>query len=240
MDHAWSAYCRDRQRSRRRRARRRTECRRRAAKREVRIGARRPGRLEIAAGLDVGERTAVAGTVEVRDSAPVRDLASEPARASYEPFAGRPGSGGGEAALMVQQLEVTDYAERYLVGRFAAVPGMALVQAGGGRRNAMRIRLDREARESKLAGGKLWLGFGFALLIVYPVLAAQFDSLLHPLISLATVPLAIGGALIGRWLFGASINVCSQIGPSMLIEKVAQRVVGTQRPAAPEMGRNRT
>jgi membrane fusion protein (multidrug efflux system) len=47
-----------------------------ASKREVRIGARRPGRVEIASGLELGERVVVEGTVKVRDGGPVRDLAA--------------------------------------------------------------------------------------------------------------------------------------------------------------------
>ncbi len=80
-----------------------------------------------------------------------------------------------------------------------------------------QINYDGESREFKEAGSKLWLTFAFALLIVYLVLAAQFESFVHPLVILATVPLAITGGLIGLWLFGASINVFSQIGAIMLI-----------------------
>ena len=80
-----------------------------------------------------------------------------------------------------------------------------------------QINYDGESRELKQSGSKLWLTFGFALLIVYLVLAAQFESFIHPLVILATVPLAISGALIGLWLFGSSINVFSQIGAIMLI-----------------------
>lgn len=81
----------------------------------------------------------------------------------------------------------------------------------------VQINYDGESREYKQSGERLWLTFGFALLIVYLVLAAQFESFVHPVIILATVPLAISGALIGLWIFGASINVFSQIGAIMLI-----------------------
>jgi multidrug efflux pump len=81
----------------------------------------------------------------------------------------------------------------------------------------VQVNYDGESREYKQAGERLWLTFAFALLIVYLVLAAQFESFIHPLVILATVPLAISGALIGLWLFGASINVFSQIGAIMLI-----------------------
>ena len=79
------------------------------------------------------------------------------------------------------------------------------------------IRFDGESREFKQAGGRIWLTFAFALLIVYLVLAAQFESFVHPLVILATVPLALSGALVGLWLYNASINVYSQIGGIMLV-----------------------
>jgi multidrug efflux pump len=81
----------------------------------------------------------------------------------------------------------------------------------------LQVNYDGESREFKQSGGKLWVTFAFALLIVYLVLAAQFESFIHPLVILATVPLAITGALLGLWLFAASINVFSQIGAIMLI-----------------------
>ena len=81
----------------------------------------------------------------------------------------------------------------------------------------LQINYDGESRELKQSGSRLWLTFGFALLIVYLVLAAQFESFVHPLVILATVPLALSGALIGLWLFGSTINVFSQIGAIMLI-----------------------
>ena len=81
----------------------------------------------------------------------------------------------------------------------------------------VQVGFDGESREFKQAGGRIWLTFGFALLIVYLVLAAQFESFVHPLVILATVPLAISGALVGLWLYNSSINVFSQIGGIMLV-----------------------
>lgn len=81
----------------------------------------------------------------------------------------------------------------------------------------VQVSFDGESREFKQAGGRIWLTFAFALLIVYLVLAAQFESFVHPLVILATVPLAISGALVGLWLYNSSINVYSQIGGIMLV-----------------------
>jgi multidrug efflux pump len=82
-----------------------------------------------------------------------------------------------------------------------------------------RVQLDYngESRELKRSAGGLYLTFAFALVIVYLVLAAQFESFVHPLVILASVPMALTGALIGLWLFNSTINVYSQIGSVMLI-----------------------
>ena len=81
----------------------------------------------------------------------------------------------------------------------------------------VQIDYDGESRELKRSAGGLFLTFAFAMLIVYLVLAAQFESFVHPLVILAAVPMALTGALCGLWLFGSSINVFSQIGAVMLI-----------------------
>jgi multidrug efflux pump len=81
----------------------------------------------------------------------------------------------------------------------------------------IQIEYDGESRELKRSAGGLLLTFAFALLIVYLVLAAQFESFVHPLVILAAVPMALTGAFFGLWLFNSSINVFSQIGSVMLI-----------------------
>ncbi len=64
--------------------------------------------------------------------------------------------------------------------------------------------------------------FGLALLIVFLVLAAQFESFVHPAIIMLTVPLAIVGALAGLFLAGESLNIYSQIGMTILIGLAAK------------------
>jgi multidrug efflux pump len=81
----------------------------------------------------------------------------------------------------------------------------------------VQIDYDGESRELKRSSGGMLLTFGFALLIVYLVLAAQFESFVHPIVILAAVPMALTGAIFGLWLFGSTINVFSQIGMVMLI-----------------------
>jgi multidrug efflux pump len=63
----------------------------------------------------------------------------------------------------------------------------------------------------------MYITFALALLIVFLVLAAQFESFINPLIILVTVPLAMTGAFAGLMLYGSSLNVFSQIGAILLI-----------------------
>lgn len=85
-----------------------------------------------------------------------------------------------------------------------------------------KLNFDGESRDFKNTGNAILMTFVLALTIAYLVLAAQFESFKHPLIIMTTVPLAITGALIGLWVFGATINVYSQIGAVMLIGLAAK------------------
>lgn len=85
-----------------------------------------------------------------------------------------------------------------------------------------QIDYKGESREYQSAGSAVIFTFAMALLIVYLVLAAQFESFLHPLVIMLTVPLAVLGALIGLWLFGSTLNLFSQIGIVMLVGLAAK------------------
>lgn len=76
-----------------------------------------------------------------------------------------------------------------------------------------------EFRESS---GNLYFAFGFALILIYLVLAAQFESFRDPLIIMFTVPLALAGTLLSLYLFGETLNIFSQIGIIMLIGLVTK------------------
>jgi multidrug efflux pump len=82
---------------------------------------------------------------------------------------------------------------------------------------AARISWDGQSKEYLESGGSLYLTFAMALLVVFLVLAAQFESFVNPMIILVTVPLAMTGALLGLHLYGSSVNVFSQIGSILLI-----------------------
>lgn len=64
--------------------------------------------------------------------------------------------------------------------------------------------------------------FILALILIYLVLSAQFESFIDPFIIMLTVPLAIAGALLSLWLFGHTLNIFSQIGMIMLIGLVTK------------------
>jgi multidrug efflux pump len=87
---------------------------------------------------------------------------------------------------------------------------------------AAQINYDGESRDLKTSGSSLYFTFLLALVIVYLVLAAQFESFKHPFIIMTTVPLAVSGALIGLTAFGSSINIFSQIGAVILIGLAAK------------------
>jgi multidrug efflux pump len=89
----------------------------------------------------------------------------------------------------------------------------------------MRTDLSGESREFvESSGGLYWL-FVVSLVFIYMVLAAQFESFIHPLSILFSVPLAVFGALLTLFIFKASLNIYSQIGLIMLIGLVTKNAI---------------
>ena len=85
-----------------------------------------------------------------------------------------------------------------------------------------QVEFAGQSREFLTAGGAVFFTFAMALLIVYLVLAAQFESFIHPFVIMLTVPLAVTGALIGLWVSGGTLNLFSQIGIVMLVGLAAK------------------
>ncbi len=79
-----------------------------------------------------------------------------------------------------------------------------------------------QSREFMTAGGAVLFTFAMALLVVYLVLAAQFESFIHPFVIMLTVPLAVTGALLGILVTGGTLNLFSQIGIVMLVGLAAK------------------
>ncbi len=82
--------------------------------------------------------------------------------------------------------------------------------------------LGGEARDFVESSSNTMFAFGLAVLLIFLILAAQFESFIDPIIILLTVPMAVGGALFSLWLFGQSWNIFSQIGTIMLIGLVTK------------------
>jgi multidrug efflux pump len=82
--------------------------------------------------------------------------------------------------------------------------------------------LSGESRDFADSSASTMLAFLFALVLVYLILAAQFESFIDPVIILVTVPLSIAGALGSLWLAKQSLNVFSQIGIVMLVGLVTK------------------
>ena len=85
-----------------------------------------------------------------------------------------------------------------------------------------RHDLAGASRDFMESSSSLEFAFILALLIVYLVLAAQFESFRDPFIIMFTVPLALAGALLSLWYFNQTINIFSQIGQIMLIGLVTK------------------
>jgi multidrug efflux pump len=141
-------------------------------------------------------------------------------------------------ASVVTFRTVGDSAERRRLDRQAAVtiaanlaPGYsigtalawlekaAIEEMAGANMSLNYTGASKQYRESTSA---ILFAFGLALVIVFLVLAAQFESFIHPLVIMLTVPLAIAGGVIGTYLLGGSLNVYSQIGLIILIALAAK------------------
>jgi multidrug efflux pump len=82
--------------------------------------------------------------------------------------------------------------------------------------------LEGASKDFVESSSSLIFTFALALILIYLVLAAQFESFRDPFIIMFTVPLAIGGALLSLWYFNQTLNIFSEIGLIMLIGLVTK------------------
>ncbi len=77
--------------------------------------------------------------------------------------------------------------------------------------------VDGQSREFRKSGGEIYFTFVLALLFIYLVLSAQFESFVHPFVIMLSVPLSMTGALLTLWLAGGTLNIYSQVGLVTLV-----------------------
>ena len=83
--------------------------------------------------------------------------------------------------------------------------------------NTAQTDLDGQSREFRKSGGEIYFTFVLALLFIYLVLSAQFESFVHPFVIMLSVPLSMTGALFMLWLTGGTLNIYSQVGLVTLV-----------------------
>ncbi len=88
--------------------------------------------------------------------------------------------------------------------------------------DTFRTALSGESKEFRESASSLLFAFVLAILLIYLVLAAQFESFKDPFVIMLTVPLAVAGALVFMYASGGTMNIFSQIGIIMLIGLVAK------------------
>jgi multidrug efflux pump len=88
--------------------------------------------------------------------------------------------------------------------------------------DTFRTALAGDSKDFKESSSSLMFAFSLALVLIFLVLAAQFESFKDPIIVMMTVPLAVTGALIFMWYFDITMNIFSQIGIIMLIGLVSK------------------
>lgn len=84
------------------------------------------------------------------------------------------------------------------------------------------VEYKGQSRDFKTSSGSVLFVFLFGIVIVYLVLAAQFESFIHPWVILLTVPVAVFGGLVGLLITGGSLNIYSQVGLVVLVGLAAK------------------
>jgi multidrug efflux pump len=88
--------------------------------------------------------------------------------------------------------------------------------------DTFRTALSGESKDFRESSSSLMFAFILAIVLIFLILAAQFESFKDPFVIMLTVPLAVAGALIFMWLSGVTMNIFSQIGIIMLIGLVTK------------------
>ncbi len=146
----------------------------------------------------------------------------------------------GELIPLANLVQITPIADSATLNRYNRVraitieaglePGVALGEALQDMQRIAREVLPTEATidykgqslDYQTAGGSIIYVFAIGMLIVFLVLAAQFESYIHPIVIMLCVPATVGGGLLGLWITGETLNIYTQIGLIMLIGLAAK------------------
>ena len=186
------------------------------------------GSRRVSTYVDRGEEYRVIVQAEAADRASPENLASIQLR-------GR----GGALVPLANLVTLKETAGARDLGRFnklraitlsgALAPGYSIGQAltflEGQAQDAPEVQAvgyRGESQAYKETGGSIILVFFVTIFLVYLVLAAQFESFVHPVTIITTVPLAVAGGVIGLAITGQSLNLYSQIGVIMLVGLAAK------------------
>ena len=149
-------------------------------------------------------------------------------------------SRSGNLIPLASLVDVKDVADSPSLNRYNRVraitieaglaPGTSLGEALDGMQEIARDILPIEATidfkgqslDFKTSGSSILFVFAIGIVIVFLVLAAQFESYRHPIIIMLCVPATLAGGLLGLWLTGNSINIYTQIGLIMLVGLAAK------------------
>lgn len=150
-------------------------------------------------------RNAAGASVQLRNVIQLQEESAPPSRFRYNRFIAATVSAGlAEGVTLGQGIEAMDgIAAEVLDDRF-------------------QTSLAGQSREFAESNRSLLFVFILALLLVYLILSAQFESFIDPLVIMLTVPLALSGALLSLWYFEHTLNIFSQIGLILLIGLVTK------------------
>lgn len=175
--------------------------------------------------IDRGEEYNVIVRAEVADREQASDISNFYVRSER----------GGELIPLSNLVRITEYASAGELQRYnrrravtltsGVAEGYTLGQALAFLEETVRQELPAsasvdykgESLDFKEAGSAVYFTFLLALLVVFLILAAQFESFVHPLVIMLTVPLAMVGGLLGLYFTGSTLNIYSQIGIIILV-----------------------
>jgi hydrophobic/amphiphilic exporter-1 (mainly G- bacteria), HAE1 family len=157
--------------------------------------------------LPMEDRRSLATLDEVRiDGVPLRELVRT-----------REALGPSEIQRREQSRVVPVLADVASGGVGRAVDDMSAAIAGIPAPRGLRIEIGGENEEMRKSFRDLAFAFGLALFLVYMILAAKFESFIHPFTILLSVPLALIGAITALWVAGGGLNTMSLIGMVILV-----------------------